>query len=272
MIFENHFIYFPSKFPEGDWQPWHTHHDSLPIQPRIEDIFLTTSDGARIHGWFCQPWDHRNQTPIDSQAVVLWSHGNAGNITHRFEMILELVRIPANVFIFDYRGYGRSEGKPSEAGIYHDALTAWNFLVCDRDIDPTRIVLLGRSLGGAVAIELASHDKITPAGLIIESSFTSIPDMAVEIIPILPRFLIRTQMNSIDKVGGLKTPKLFVHSEDDDLIPYHHGQRLFAAAPEPKQFYSLQGAGHNDTQWIGGQPYLHTIRQFIHRCVPPNKP
>ena len=264
MFFEHKFIYFPSQFPEGDWQPWDESAVRSGIDPLVEDCYLTTADGVKLHGWYCQMSRKETDEP---RAVLLWFHGNAGNITHRYDTIVELLRFGIDVFIVDYRGYGRSLGKPSEAGLYLDAEAAWDFLVNHRKITANRIVLFGRSLGGAVAIELAHRPQIQPAGLIIESSFTSVPAMASSILPILPGFLVRTKMDSINKVDKIPVPKLFVHSIDDEIIPYRHGRKLLARASEPKKFYKIEGAGHNETEFYGGRPYFNALERFIESCV-----
>jgi len=257
MLFEDSFIYFPSKYPDGNWQP--------PVGaafPRVEDCTFIASDGVKLHGWHCTP-PGRLEATAEGRPVLLWFHGNAGNLTHRYDTIVNLVRLPADVFILDYRGYGRSDAEPSEKGLYLDGRAAWDFLTDQRGVDPNRIVLFGRSLGGAVAIELATRQDVTPAGVIIESAFTSVPDMAAQIMPLIPRVLIRTQMRSIERIASIQVPKLFVHSVDDEIIPFDHGRRLFEAAAEPKQFYRLEGAGHNETDLVGGQAYLDALAQFI---------
>ena len=263
MLLENGFIYFPSKYPEGDWHPREARDRGGGVRAPVEDCFFEASDGVKLHGWYCTPLDGGRR---ECEAVLLWFHGNAGNITHRYDTIRQMVRFPAHVFIFDYRGYGRSEGRPTEAGVYLDGQAAWDYLVRDRGIEPGRLILFGRSLGGAVAIELARRRGNRPGGLIVESSFTSVPDMAANVMPIVPRILIRTRMDSINKIGSIDLPKLFVHSRADDIIPFEHGRRLFAAAGEPKQFYELANAGHNETEIEGGAAYFNTLRAFIRSC------
>jgi len=165
--------------------------------------------------------------------------------------------------IIDYRGYGRSEGKPDEAGLYRDAQAAWDFVIHDKSVAEQRVVIFGRSLGGAVAIDLAWRPSVKPAGLIIESSFTSVPDMVRHMIAIMPRLLVRTKMDSLSKITGVTVPKLFIHSRADEIIPYDQGRRLYDAAGEPKQFYTLDTAGHNETEMVGGEPYFNTLHTFI---------
>jgi fermentation-respiration switch protein FrsA (DUF1100 family) len=193
--------------------------------------------------------------------MVLFLHGNAGNVTDRYELIGALIRIPSRVFIIDYRGYGKSEGSPSEQGVYRDARAAWDFLTRRLGIAPNRIVIYGESLGGAAAIDLAAHES--PGGLIVQSSFTSMPDMVSHLMPVYPRFLLQTRMDSISKIAKIDCPKLFVHGTVDELVPFEMGQRLYSASPAPKEFHEVQGAGHNDVFETGGKAYLDRLRAFV---------
>ena len=219
----------------------------------------------RVLRWYCTPYrvvDGVDQ-PIPAEGVLLYLHGNAGNISHRYDQIHLLMFLGISVFIIDYRGYGRSEGKPSEKGLYLDARAAWSCLTGGRRVDPGNIVVLGNSLGGAVAIDLASDGGAAPAGLIVQSSFTSAPDMAKLVMPVVPRSWIRTKMDSVVKIDRVDCPKLFVHSRADEIVPYELGQRLYEAASAPKQFYTVEGAGHNDTTSTGGKAYLRQLQDFI---------
>ncbi|HXG66785.1 MAG TPA: alpha/beta hydrolase [Blastocatellia bacterium] len=268
MAFEDSFIFFPSKYPEGIWNTRNILPREGEIIPKIEDCYFTTSDGVKLHGWFCIP--HRSAggalTAVPAEMVLLWFHGNAGNVSHRYEMIEMLMQLPARVFIIDYRGYGRSEGKPSEEGLYRDADAAWNYLVKERGIGADRIIIFGKSLGGVPAIDLAA--RVNPAGLVVQSSFTSVADMAAAVLPFFPGFLLRTKMDSISKIRNVTCPKLFIHSPADEVVPYRLGRRLYDAAPEPKRFYEVANAGHNATYLIGGKPYLETLRAFVQSCAP----
>ena len=261
VIFEDKFIYYPSRYPDGYYQLVDSDSPNL---PKIEDVWLTTADGTRIHGWYCQPRE-RTQDAGDAHAVVLYFHGNAGNLSHRIDVIDIFNACGADVFIIDYHGYGRSEGKPSEAGLYEDADAAWAYLTEQRGIAPSRIIIFGKSLGAAPGIKLAKEND--PAGLIIESAFTSVPDMASQVMPIVPRFAIQTKMNSIDRIADVKCPKLFTHSPVDEIIPYSHGRALYDAATEPKTFYDVNGAGHNNMQDVGGEAYRQAVRKFIEKCM-----
>jgi fermentation-respiration switch protein FrsA (DUF1100 family) len=279
VMFEDHFIYYPSKYPEGRWSIAKPGSENYKTFIDVEDKFITTSDGTRIHGWLCSPGGDLSQattlasacrnelSPGHDLPVILFLHGNAGNITDRYELVQELVKIPARVFIIDYRGYGKSEGTPTEAGIYNDGQAAWDFLTGEASINPGRIILYGESLGGAVAVELAA--RVNPGGLIVQSSFTSMPDMVSRIAPGFPRFLFHTRMNSLAKVKSAGCPKLFVHGTKDDLVPIEMGKRLYAASADPKEFYEISGAGHNDVFETGGPAYLDTLRLFVNRSCRP---
>ena len=269
MIFERKFIYFPVRYPQGDWARPQAPDRTIQPFPLIEEVYFQTDDGVTIHGWYCTPYrlvDGRD-VPIATEAVLLYLHGNAGNISHRYDQIHLLMFLGVAVFIVDYRGYGRSAGKPSEQGLYRDARGAWTWLTESHGIAPHAIVLLGKSLGGAVAIDLAAHEGIHPAGLIAESTYTSIAEMARLVMPILPKAWIRTKMDSLTKISRVRCPKLFVHSPIDEVVPYALGRQLYEAAPQPKQFYDVNGAGHNDTAYIGGKPYLRRLQAFIAECV-----
>ena len=201
-----------------------------------QDVEFVSEDNIRLHGWFIP-----NQ---DADATVLFFHGNAGNISHRLESIDIFNRLGLNVFIIDYRGYGQSEGKITEKGSYRDAEAAWRYLVDTHGIDEQQIIIFGRSLGASIAAWLAS--KHTPAALIIESAFTSVPAMGQRIYPFLPvRWLTRFRYDTKKYVKNISCPVLVAHSKNDEIIPYDEGREIFDAAPEPKTFLEMQG-GHND--------------------------
>ncbi|MCI0490849.1 MAG: alpha/beta hydrolase [Blastocatellia bacterium] len=268
MIFEKNLIYFPVKYPEGRWEAVNLAAGRGGIVPKIEDCLFETSDGITLHGWYCTPHQVTDgaTAEIPARMVLLWFHGNAGNITHRYDMIRMLMRLPAQVFIVDYRGYGKSGGSPSEDGLYADARAAWDYLTTKRAVPAERIIIFGKSLGGAVAVDLAS--KVEPAGLIVQSSFTSVSDMAKSVLPVFPTVLLRTRMDSITKIAGIGCRKLFVHSPTDEVVPYELGHRLYEAAPAPKEFYEVRGAPHNATYIVGGDAYLDALREFIESCAP----
>lgn len=216
-----------------------------------EDVWLDTSDRERVHAWFV-----KTRAP---RGTLLYCHGNAGNISHRLESLRIFAALGLDVLIFDYRGYGASSGKPSEAGTYLDAATAWAWLADRRPAN--RILIFGRSLGAAVALDLATQVKA--GGLILESPFTSIPDLGAEFYPFLPvRLLARYAYDNLAKIPGLKTPLLLVHSTQDEMIPFRHGQALFSAAPEPKQMLEIRG-GHNDGFIVSGPLYRDGLAAFL---------
>ncbi len=259
-VVERSLIFFPTRYPAGEWDSEAVARGSGCV---IEDCFFQTGDGVRLHGWRCRYGAASGGGGGD--ATVLWFHGNAGNLSDRADLLLQLAtHLPAEVMIVDYRGYGRSGGRPSEGGLYRDARAAWRYLVEERGVEPATIVVFGKSLGGAVAVDLAT--EVEPAGLIVESSFTSIPAMAAHHYPIVPRFLVRTRMDSLRKIRSIRCPKLFVHSRADEVVPFNLGRELYDAAPEPKLFFEINGAAHNETSLIGGSAYFEALSKFITTC------
>ena len=223
-----------------------------------DDVYLTASDGTRIHGW---------HIPGESEVTLLWFHGNAGNISHRLDNILMLnQRLGVGVFIVDYRGYGLSEGRPSEKGIYMDAEAAFGYLTGELGLDAEQeVVLFGRSLGAGVAVEMATRYKVR--GVILESGFTSIREMARASGSPLPISLVlrlfEARYDSVAKMGRMESPALILHGDRDDTVPYWMAEKLFGAANEPKTLYRIRGAGHNDTVYVGGEGYFEALREFI---------
>jgi fermentation-respiration switch protein FrsA (DUF1100 family) len=221
----------------------------------FEDVSIVTADGVRLHGWFVPA--------PGARASLLFLHGNAGNISHRLDSVMLFHQLGLDVLIIDYRGYGRSEGAPTERGTYLDAQAAWNHLAGERGVDPGRIVVFGRSLGGAVAAWLASVND--PAAVIIESSFTSAPDIAQRLYPFLPaRLLSRLKYPTRDFVARLSCPVLIVHSRDDELIPFAMGRALYEAAPAPRELLEISG-DHNSGFLLSRDRYLAGIDRFIGR-------
>lgn len=220
----------------------------------FEDVWLTTRDGVRIHGWF---------VPADgaSRRVVLFCHGNAGNVSHRLDSLKIFHDLGLSVLIFDYRGFGQSQGKPSEEGTYLDAEAAWEHLITDRGLAPGDIVVFGRSLGGAVASRVAAEHPA--AALILESTFTSLPDLGASFYPYLPvRLLARHRYDNLKHLRTVRSPVLVIHSTQDELIPFAHGKALYAAAPEPKDFLEIRG-GHNHGFLTSGRIYIDGLRAFL---------
>lgn len=218
-----------------------------------EAITLTTSDGIRLDAWY---------VPAErARGALLYAHGNGGNISHRLDAIRMFRDMGLSVFIFDYRGYGRSNGEPSEEGTYLDAEAAWQYLTAQRGIAPSRTVMYGESLGAAVAARLAARHP--PAALVLASGFTSVPDMAAGLYPWLPvRWLSRYRYDTRRYLQDMHAPVLVMHSREDDIIPYRHGRALYDAAHEPKQFVELRG-GHNDLYLANGEVFTREVQMFV---------
>ena len=222
---------------------------------RYEALRLPTGDGEELDGWFVPAGEER--------AVLLFLHGNAGNISHRLESLRIFHELGLSVLIFDYRGYGRSTGRPSEQGTHQDARAAWRPLVDERGVPAERVLLFGRSLGGAVATRLAVEHP--PRGLILESTFRSVPDLAAELYRFLPvRMLARIAYPVEDMLPAVHAPVLVIHSRGDEIIPFHHGQALHAAANPPKELLELDG-GHNPAFLVSEPRYVAGLRAFLDR-------
>ncbi len=220
----------------------------------FEDLYLKTPDGLLINAWFVKA--------SDKVATVLFAHSNEGNMDDgdRLEKIKFFHDLGLNVLMFDYRGYGRSQGHPTEQGVYLDAQTMYDYLKTRPDIDPNRILAYGASLGGAVAIDLATKRKL--AALIIDSCFTSAKDLATEWYPLLPSWMMSVKFDNVSKVGNLNIPKLFMHSARDEMIPREVGERLFQAAANPKEFLLTSGP-HNDRQFMRVLVMRAEFRKFL---------
>ncbi len=228
--------------------------DITPIDVGMDyqNVSIETTDGVTLHGWFIEG---------QSSQVLLFFHGNAGNISHRLESIRQFRDLGLSVLIIDYRGYGQSGGKTTEDGIYRDADAAWRYLTEDRGIAPSDILIFGRSLGASVASWLASQQQ--PLALIVESSFTSVPDVAQELYPWLPaRWLSRFSHATRDYIREVRCPLLVIHSRDDEIIPFHHGEAIFAAANEPRTFLKLRGT-HNDAFLYDESTYMEGVGAFL---------
>ena len=248
-LLDRQFIFFPDKelvSTPGDFGL------------EYEEVFFSASDGVKLHGWF---------VPGEEETTLVWFHGNAGNISHRLEN-LEMLhrRLGINVFIFDYRGYGRSEGRVTEKGTYLDAEAAIEYLRSRLGPElEENIVLFGRSLGCAVAVEMATRHKVR--AVILESPFTSIQAMGQRAYPYLPVGLlirlIEARYDSLSKMRGIHSPVMMVHGDQDDLVPIELARELFDATNEPKRFHTIKGAAHNDTYWVGGDAYFDALRRFI---------
>lgn len=222
-----------------------------------EAVTLTASDGIKLDAWYVPAENARG--------ALLYAHGNGGNISHRLDAMRLFHDMGLSVLIFDYRGYGKSAGKPSEEGTYRDAEAAWQYLVRQRSIAPTRIVMFGESLGGAVAAHLAAQHQ--PAALILASAFTSVPDMAADLYQWLPvRWLSRYRYDTRRYLQEVHAPVLLMHSRADEIIPYRHGRALYEAAHEPRQFLELRG-GHNDLFFANEEVFAEEVKKFVQQYL-----
>lgn len=242
--FERRMIFIPSRRLEAD---------PGKLGLTFEEFSLKAADGPLVHGWLI---------PLSPESpVILLCHGNGGNISHRLEKLKLLRKAGASVALFDYRGYGRSTGTPSEQGTYRDAETVHRWLVEEKKVPASRIVIYGESLGGGVAVELARRRP--SGGLVLDSVFTSTVDMGKRVFPWLPvRWIVRFKYDSLSKIGEAAVPVLVMHSQDDEIIPFGMGRALFAAAPLPKSFFELRG-GHNDGFLLSGDGYVEAVRKFL---------
>ena len=249
---ENFFVFFPE-----------TSFDRTPNELNLDykEVYFHTEDGKRLHGWF---FPLKKEFP-----VILFCHGNAGNISHRLDNIRLLLDQRLQVFIFDYRGYGKSSGRPSEKGLYLDGLAAYDYLIKREHIPSTSIIPFGRSLGASVAIEISLKRRVK--SIIIESAFTSIREMARTIALFYPfSFFLPAHYNNLEKIGHVTIPKLIIHGKDDEIASFSMGEKLFEAAKAPRYFFPVKDAGHNDTFVVGGRKYFECIAAFAyHSCFCP---
>jgi uncharacterized protein len=248
LFLENRIIYPAPRYPEGDWTASYLPH---------EDVFFESADGTQLHGWLVE-----HPRP---RAVVLYCHGNGNALGDLGAYLYQLHHNhELTIFAFDYRGYGKSEGSPSEAGILADGDAAQKWLAERLNVSADEIVLMGRSLGGAVAIDLAFRNGAR--GLILQNTFTSLPAAAARIYPWAPvNLLMRNRYESLSKIAHYRGPLLISHGEQDTLVPYDHGRALFDAAPGgPKTFIDL-GGGHNDDE---SPEYYLTLDRFLAELPP----
>ncbi len=222
------------------------------IDSTFDDIYIKTQDNITLNGWFI-PCNN-------SKYTIFFLHGNAGNIGHRLEKIKMLREAGLNIFIIDYRGYGRSGGSPFEEGLYYDAKAAYEYLLYTRKISPNKIILYGESLGAAVAIDLAAKSEIK--AIILEGAFSCGKDMGREIFPFLPVFFFKDTYNSVKKIKTVKAAKLFLHSKEDEIVPFALSKKLFDSSPGEKFFIELNGS-HNDAFLYSKNEYLSAISEFI---------
>jgi len=243
---QENFIYFPDRVLT-----------STPARAGLayEAVTFMADDGVRLSGWYVPA--------PNARATLLFSHGNAGNISHRLESIRQFHSLGLDVFIYDYRGYGDSEGAPSEQGTYRDAEAAWRYLTETRQLAPQRLIYFGRSLGAAVASQLATRHP--PRALIVEAAFTSVPDIGAEVYPWLPvRWLARLHYPTREHLRSVRAPVLVIHSRHDEIVPFHHGELLYTVANEPKMLLEIRG-GHNDGFLASGKRYTDGIEAFLRK-------
>lgn len=250
--FQRSHMFEPSRYPEGDWQPGQSGLE-------VEDVEFASEDGTRLHGWWI---DGPSQPDGTAPMTVVYCHGNKGCIAERVEIFKRLRRLDINIFAFDYRGFGRSEGEPSENGVYADVRAAVDYVNRDRAVPFEQIILFGHSLGGAIAIDGALN-RPQIAGLVVQSSFTQNLDMARHFYPDLPvHWITRNGFRSIEKVRHLPMPKLFIHGDADLKVPFSQGRALFEAAAEPKNWLPIANAEHGDVHLKGGLRYFSRWVQF----------
>ena len=246
-FFAQRAVFHPSPYPEGSWD----RQTAL----GAEDVWLRTADGLRIHGWFFQE-------PAESAQVTLYLHGNAGNITDRPGHIESIRRAGSKLLIIDYRGFGKSEGKPSEEGVYRDADAAYEYLLA-QGYEAGEIILHGESLGTAVAADLAARREA--AGLILEAPFTSAGDVAQRVLPLLGPLVV-SGFDTKSKIALVRAPVFVIHGDQDETIDFDFGEQVFAAANEPKEFWGVPGAHHNDIiESAGAAVYEERLRRFYER-------
>ncbi|MFW6456765.1 MAG: alpha/beta hydrolase [Planctomycetota bacterium] len=248
-LFQHKFVYHPSSTPMVPFED-----PGIPV----ESCWIKTADGVKLHGWWM---DQETDAP-----VLLFFHGNGGNLTHRVEWFRMLHNRGLRILAIDYRGYGQSGGSPSEEGLYSDAEAAYDYLITQKKADPNDIISYGKSLGTAVALRLALSQPV--AGVVLESPFISAEAMAREMFPFLPPGpFVRSDFGNADRIGQLTKPVLIIHGDNDEIVPFEQGRVVFEAATGDREFYRIDGAGHNNLYKVGGEPYLERITEFCHRVA-----
>lgn len=243
-LFQSSMMYYPVK---------EIYQTPTALGLDFEEVQFNSKNGSNISGWY---------VPVSgARGTVLFSHGNAGNISGRLETLHILHNLKMNVLMYDYQGYGKSEGSPSEQATYEDALAAWKFLIEDKQAGSDKIIIMGRSLGGAVSAWLTT--KTEPAGLILESTFTSAKDLAEELYPIFPvRRLMKFDYPTREYLQEISVPLLISHSKNDDLVSFHHGKELYEVASRPKFFLEMRGE-HGAAHIVTGEEYIKTLDEFF---------
>lgn len=240
-------VYQPTRYP-GGW--WHTQAET-----GAQDVWLRARDGVRLHAWW-------KESP-GSRLATLYFHGNGGNLAHRPGHLRELAAAGSSVLILDYRGYGKSEGRPTERGLYRDADAAYDYLI-GQGYTPDRIIVLGESLGSAVATDLARRRPC--AGLILECPFTSFSAMAGTVVPVVGR-LFASGFNVRRKIADVHVPLLVIHGDHDRTVPYGMGRAVFEAGNQPKSFWTVEGATHVDLVEAAGPEYRARLQAFYEKVV-----
>lgn len=240
---ERSFVFFPAK--------------PVPFTPRewgmpFEDVYFRTPDNLTLNAWLIR-------ASADSP-MVMWFHGNAGNIADRLDNARLLFDRGLSLFMVDYRGYGKSEGRPSEKGIYLDGHAAYEHIVSQAGVAPDGLIVFGRSLGSCVAVRVASKNPC--AGVILESAFTNMADMARATLPLPGLGIFKDKFDCLGRISSVSTPILFFHGDKDEIVPYKFGRELFEAARGDKDFYTIKGAHHNDTYIVGRKEYFDRFEQF----------
>jgi fermentation-respiration switch protein FrsA (DUF1100 family) len=238
----NSAVYYSLRYPDGLW--------NLQRDVAATEVWLTARDSVKLNAWWIPA--------PGARWVTVFFHGNAGNLTHRIDHMRAIIAAGSALLLPDYRGYGKSEGKPSEPGLYMDADAAYQWLI-DQGHAPERIVIQGESLGTAVAVDLAARKAC--AGVVLEAPFNSASGVASGILPFLGPLIMRG-FDSKGKIGKVRAPLLFMHGDRDEVIPYGLGRDLFAAAPEPKSFWTVEGAGHNNLLEVAGYRYRERLAAF----------
>lgn len=242
-IFQSKLIYFPitsiDKNPKA-------------IDLEYESIIFEANDKTKLHAWYIPK--------KDAKTTLFFLHGNGGNISHRLDSIKNFNSLGMNVFIFDYRGYGNSEGTANEQNTYDDAKNAWKYLLKHKNIKDKDIIIFGRSLGGTIAAKLGS--ELNPKAIILESTFTSVKEFASDAYPFVPKFLIRFKYETTKYLKDINYPILIIHSEDDNIIPFKYGESVFKNANEPKTFVKIKG-NHNYGFIESKNIYIPALKRFL---------
>jgi fermentation-respiration switch protein FrsA (DUF1100 family) len=235
-------LYYPMRYPHGEWHLQRSH--------RAEDVWLRTSDGVGLHAWWL--------AKPGASLATLHLHGNGGNITHRSLSAKHILAAGSSLLLLDYRGYGKSDGTPTEQGLYRDADAGYEWLV-EKGYAPAQIVLHGESLGTVVALEIAVRKPC--AGVVLEAPLTSAKAVAGRVLPLLGPLLI-WGYDSKSRIVRLKAPLFIIHGDADEVIAYEFGQELYQEAPGRKSFWTIRGGTHNDLHVLGGEEFPERLREF----------